>query len=125
MLLDTHTAWWLVRKPEKLGKSLIRKFEKNKAAFFSPISVFELLLKNAKQNMGVPANLAEVFSRSGLLELNLNSEHAVAAMNFSSSISDPFDRLLLAQAEVQQLDFYTKDSKILSLGLENVKDASH
>ena len=125
MLLDTNTAWWLVRKPEKLGKSLIRKFEKNKAAFFSPISVFELLHKNSKQNLGVPANLAEVFSRSGLLELNLNSEHAVAAMNFSSSISDPFYRLLLAQAEVHQLDFYTKDSKILSLGLENVKDPRH
>jgi PIN domain nuclease of toxin-antitoxin system len=124
MLLDTRTAWWLVRKPEMLGKNLVRKFEKNKAAFFSPISVFELLQKNAKQNMGVPANLAEVFFASGLLELNLNSDHAGAAVNFSSSISDPFDRLLLAQAEVQQLDFYTSDSKILSLGIEIVKDAS-
>ncbi len=124
MLLDTHTAWWLVRKPKMLGKNLLRKFERNKAAFFSPISVYELQQKNAKQNMGVPTNLADVFYASGLLELNLNSEHSVAAMNFSSSISDPFDRLLLAQAEVQQLDFYTKDSKILSLGLEIVKDAS-
>lgn len=123
MLLDTHTAWWVIRKPQKLGKAFIRKLDRNRTAFFSPLSIFELLQKNAKQNMGVPANLQRVFLGSGLAELHLTGEHAANALNFNHQLTDPFDRLLLAQAEFEQIDFYTQDSKILSMGLNFVKDA--
>lgn len=123
MLLDSHIVWWLLYEPKKLGKSLVRKLERNSVAFFSSASVYELVTKGLSGKLDLPDDFVSQLSAAGLSEIAFTAEHAAQSRFISRQISDPFDRLLLAQAEFEQIDFYTQDAKILSLGLNFVKDA--
>jgi PIN domain nuclease of toxin-antitoxin system len=88
------------------------------------MTVFELYQKAKKKKLNVPENLVELINQSGLQELQLNSHHAMYSRYISHQITDPVDCLLIAQAKAKKVDFYTSDSKILSLGLDFVKDAT-
>ena len=123
MLLDSHIVWWLLYEPKKLGKSLVRKLERNSVAFFSSASVYELVTRGLSGKLDLPDDFVSQLSAAGLSEITFTSEHAAQSRFVSRQTSDPFDRLLLAQAEFEQIDFYTQDAKILSLGLDFVKDA--
>ena len=124
MLLDSHIVWWLLYEPKKLGKSLVRKLERNSVAFFSSASVYELVTKGLSGKLDLPDNFVSQLSAAGLSEIAFTAEHAAQSRFVSRQISDPFDRLLLAQAEFEQIDFYTQDAKILSLGVDFVRDAA-
>jgi PIN domain nuclease of toxin-antitoxin system len=124
MLLDTHVLWWLLEQPKKLGKNLRAKLSRSSLVLYSPMTVFELYQKAKKKKLNVPENLVELIKQSGLQELQLNSYHAMYSRYISHQITDPIDCLLISQAQAKKVDFYTSDSKILSLGLDFVKDAS-
>lgn len=124
MLLDSHSVWWLLTDQKRIGKTLRQKLERHHACFYSSVSVFELFEKSRKGKLRVPENLVALMQQAGLLELQLNSKHTFDSQFISSQINDPFDRILIAQAQFEKIDFYTGDSKILSLGLDFVKDVS-
>jgi PIN domain nuclease of toxin-antitoxin system len=124
MLLDSQTVWWLLTGDRPVGKSLMQKLNKNHIAFFSAATVFEFFQKAKKGKLRVPDNLVELIRQTGLQELQINAEHASDSRFISPEIYDPFDRMLLAQAQSEKIDFYTSDRKILSLGLDFVKDVS-
>lgn len=124
MLLDSHSVWWFLTNQKRIGKSLRQKLERHHVCFYSPATVFELFQKSRKGKLRVPDNLVELIQQAGLLELPLNSQHAHDSRFISPEIYDPFDRMLLAQAQCEKINFYTSDSKILSLGLEFVKDVA-
>lgn len=62
--------------------------------------------------------------KSGLVELDFNANHAEAIPNFQSlARHDPFDRMILAQAQAEGLTLLTADETLLGLGLNFVVDA--
>lgn len=124
MLLDSHSVWWLLTNQKRIGKSLRQKLDRHQVCFYSPATVFELFQKSRKGKLRIPDNLVELIQQAGLQELPLNSQHAHDSRFISPDIFDPFDRMLLAQAQCEKIDFYTSDAKILSLGLDFVKDVS-
>jgi PIN domain nuclease of toxin-antitoxin system len=124
MLLDSQTVWWLLTEDRPIGKSLLQKLNRHHIAFFSPATVFEFFQKSRKGKLRVPENLVELIRQMGLQELQISAEHASDSRFISPEIYDPFDRMLLAQAQHEKIDFFTSDKKILSLGLDFVKDAS-
>ena len=124
MLLDSQTIWWLLTGEKRVGKTLQHKLDRNHIAYYSAATVFEFLQKERKGKLKVPDNLVELIQQTGLQEMQLSTEHASASRSISSEIYDPFDRMLLAQAQSEKIDFYTSDRKILSLGLDFVKDVS-
>jgi PIN domain nuclease of toxin-antitoxin system len=124
VLLDTHVLWWLLQQPKKLGKNILSELSSSSLVLYSPMTVFELYQKAKKKKLNVPENLVELINQSGLQELQVNSHHAIYSRYISHQITNPIDCLLIAQAQAKKVDFYTSDSKILSLGLNFVKDAS-
>ena len=127
LLLDTHIAIWALNDDPQLSpKARKLLLDSNNIIYYSTISVWEVLLKHAKN----PANLeltASDFSRyclqAGFYPLTLSDKHILAVETLSRPVhakkhNDPFDRLLLAQAKVKEFFFLTHDSLIPDYGEE-------
>ena len=116
LLLDTHLLIWLAEDDDRLSvraRELIR--DPAAEVFFSVASVWELAIKAGlgRDDFQVDVSLL----RSGLLsngfvELSILSEHAVAVAHLAPVHRDPFDRLLVAQAQMEGLTLLTVDPKV-------------
>ncbi|MGH8244126.1 MAG: type II toxin-antitoxin system VapC family toxin [Steroidobacteraceae bacterium] len=113
LLLDTHLLLWAAGQPDRLSAeahALISK--KENELFFSAASLWEVVIKRGlgRQDFEADARLL----RRGLLdngydELPIASEHVVAIEGLPSIHRDPFDRVLLAQAQVEGITLLTAD----------------
>lgn len=126
MLLDTNALIWALSNPSKFGRQFRRRFEGASWAYYSPVSIFELQLLSRKQRgPQLPPNLSKMLQEIGLVELSYSAQAAEAARDFSQLVNtDPFDWMLVSQAASSDVDFYTSDSRLLSLGLSFVKDST-
>jgi PIN domain nuclease of toxin-antitoxin system len=116
LLLDTHLLLWSAGQPERLSKesrALIEAPENE--LFFSSASLWEVVIKRGlgREDFKVDARLL----RRGLLdngysELPIGSEHVVAVENLPSIHKDPFDRVLVAQAQVEGITLLTADPTV-------------
>jgi PIN domain nuclease of toxin-antitoxin system len=114
LLLDTYLLLWAAGQPERLSKeaqSLIDSSENE--LFFSAASLWEIVIKSGldRPDFKVDARLL----RRGLLdngysELPIGSEHAVALESLPPLHKDPFDRILVAQAQVEGITLLTVDA---------------
>jgi PIN domain nuclease of toxin-antitoxin system len=124
ILLDTNVLNNLHTRPALLGKQTVRKLESAKGLFFSPITFFEWLQKD--DYLGTTAKkLASATLAAGIEELPLSARAALESQRFGSLRgSDPLDFLLLSQAAEAEMELYTSDRRLLSLGLDFVKDST-
>jgi len=113
LLLDTHLLLWSAGKPERLSteaRALIETLDNE--LLFSSASLWEVVIKRGlgRVDFKVDARLL----RRGLLdngysELPIGSEHVVAIENLPAIHKDPFDRILVAQAQVEGITLLTAD----------------
>jgi PIN domain nuclease of toxin-antitoxin system len=116
LLLDTHLLLWAAGQPEKLsaaGLALIEAPENQ--LLFSAASLWEIAIKASlgREDFVVEPQLI----RRGLLdngyeELPVNSAHAVALTGLPAIHKDPFDRILVAQAQVEGIMLVTSDDAV-------------
>lgn len=112
LLLDTHVVlWWLADDPT-LSDTLKSVLDSEPDVYLSPVSVWEIAIKQATGKIKEPADLAERLRNSGFKELGVTSEHAVAAGRLPMLHRDPFDRMLVAQARCADLMLVTRDADI-------------
>jgi len=124
VLLDTHVLIWLHREPARIGNQARRAIENASSVYYSPLSLFEFLQKDDEQGSKIKV-LAEASVAAGLVELTLDTNHVMESSRFGSlKNTDPFDRLLISQANCVGMDFYTADIHLLSLGFPVIKDAT-
>lgn len=115
-LLDTNLLLWMSLEPERISSSttdLISNYSHD--LFFSVVSIWEVAIKFAKHPKTFTANPYAL--RTGLLErefqeLPLQSSHAIATLRLPLLHRDPFDRILLAQALVEQIVLLTVDERL-------------
>jgi len=120
VLLDTNALVFYVSGSARFGKKSIRVLD-NWNLFYSPLSLVELRLK-AEKGRFQGALRSEDLSELGLNELTMSAgveDHLV-----SLPTSDPFDRMLVAQAKSAGYNFMTSDSRILESKLDFVLDLS-
>jgi PIN domain nuclease of toxin-antitoxin system len=113
LLLDTHVLLWAAGQPRRLSavaRELVRNPENE--LFFSAASLWEVVIKSTldRNDFKVDARLL----RRGLLdngygELPIHSEHVVAIDSLPAIHKDPFDRILIAQANVEGITLLTAD----------------
>ena len=111
LLLDTHILIWAAAGTLPLRAERLLMDEKN-TLFFSSASIWEITIKLGlnRPDFQIDAELL----REGLLrnhyeELYVTSLHALAAKHLPLLHKDPFDRILLAQAQCEGLTFLTAD----------------
>jgi PIN domain nuclease of toxin-antitoxin system len=116
LLLDTHLLLWAAGQPERLSKEARDLIDSSdNELFFSAASLWEIVIKNGlgRPDFKVDARLL----RRGLLdngysELPIGSEHAVALESLPPIHKDPFDRILVAQAQVEGITLLTMDASV-------------
>jgi PIN domain nuclease of toxin-antitoxin system len=117
LLLDTHTLLWAMTKSRTLPQSAHRLIEDERNdLFFSAISVFEIASKRASGRRSAPTIgadiVAELALRAGLREVPVTHEHAAAVETLAITHPDAFDRVLLAQAQIEGLQLLTHDEDL-------------
>jgi PIN domain nuclease of toxin-antitoxin system len=109
LLLDTHVLlWWF--GAERLIPEAKRVIEApDSEVFVSAASVWEAEIKARTGKLTVRGDLAGQVARDGFTELPVNFAHGVAAAHLPQHHRDPFDRMLVAQAQLESLTLVTRD----------------
>lgn len=115
LLLDTHVLLWVaVGEPELLPASVRALIEdQDNQVFFSAASIWEVAVKSSKERTGFkvdPFLLRRHLLENDYLELVVAGNHAAAVSTLPPIHKDPFDRVLVAQAQAEGLTLLTTDS---------------
>ncbi|MGN9808159.1 type II toxin-antitoxin system VapC family toxin [Micromonospora sp. BQ11] len=89
--------------------------------FLSPVSLWEIAIKQSAGKLGGPPDLAERVRDMGFRELPVTHAHAIAARRLPPHHRDPFDRMLVAQALAENLTLATRDASIALYAVDVLK----
>lgn len=119
LLLDTHVLlWWLSddRKLATSGRQIIAN--PNNDVFVSSASVWEISIKRALGRLEIELDdLENAIARNGFRSLPIGFRHAMTAGRLPAVHRDPFDRMLVAQASVEELRIVSHDRVFERYGL--------
>lgn len=114
LLLDTHCWLWLQAEPERFSPRVLAELRKpTNELFFSAASTWEICIKYALGKLALPLPpkdyIPSRMQRSGTQPLPIAHAHALAVSQLPDHHRDPFDRILIAQAQVENLVVLTAD----------------
>ncbi len=113
LLLDTHVFLWAITDDPKLHREARSLLENASEVYVSAASIWEIAIKARLGKIeAVPQRTALAIEESGFIELPICSRHAIGVHSLPLHHSDPFDRLLIAQAMTEPLRLVTCDSII-------------
>jgi PIN domain nuclease of toxin-antitoxin system len=118
ILLDSHALLWALHDPGRLtarASSTIR--DVRNAVYFSAASAWELEIKAAKGKLTLPDNWLAVAEDTGFLQIPVTAVVARAGARLPWHHSDPFDRVLIAQAVEHELHIVTRDPWVAAYGV--------
>lgn len=122
LLLDTHTLLWFLREPKRLPSKVIEEIESaGEDAAVSVASLWEIAIKVSLNKLHLPKEYEELLPQavpeSGLSLLPIEPRHLAAVRRLPFHHRDPFDRLLVAQAQVEGLALVSRDPRFPPYGI--------
>ncbi len=116
LLLDTHVLLWAAGAPERLPADLREEMESPRTKlFFSAASLWEIAIKSGLGRPGFRVDarlLRRALLENGYTELPVTGAHAVMVDLLPAIHKDPFDRILVAQAQTEGLTLLTADKEV-------------
>lgn len=114
LLLDTHVAIWATNTPDRIPERVRATIvEAGTQAFVSVAAIWEIAIKRSLGRSDAPPVSAHQaiteFEAAGFTLLDMNAAHAAFVERLPPLHADPFDRLMLAQAVVESMQFVTYD----------------
>jgi PIN domain nuclease of toxin-antitoxin system len=109
LLLDTHVLiWWSSGK--QVGQAAADAMRsRDNDVFVSVASIWEAEIKAASGKLRLEADLQAEPGEHGFTSLDISARHAVAAARLPEHHRDPFDRMLVAQAQLEGLTIVSRD----------------
>ncbi len=119
LLLDTHAIlWWLSDAPQ-LGESARKAIaDPQNLVYVSAASIWEASIKSAMGKLTVSDDLDSIVEEEGFIPLPISLYHGKQAGRLPKHHHDPFDRMLIAQAQAEGLKLVTKDKQIALYGID-------
>ena len=114
LLLDTHILLWWLADDSALPAPIKAAIGAPEAEVFaSAVSAWEIAIKQALGRLDFPiAEISTIIERAGLKPLGIAIDHAVRAGGLPPHHGDPFDRMLIAQAQHEGLTLVSVDGMI-------------
>jgi PIN domain nuclease of toxin-antitoxin system len=118
-LLDTHVLIWWLSEPQRLSAEAQRAIrDPSQNVYLSIAAVWEMAIKRALGRLKMPANFPEVLAEQRIALLDIDVRHALAVADLPMIHHDPFDRMQVAQARLENLVLITADTRMLGYDLE-------
>ncbi len=117
LLLDTHTfLWWISDDPKLSAKALELIGDNRNILYWSAASSWEVSIKYALGRLPLPETpeqfLPAELGKNRIESLPIVDAHAFQAGLLPRHHSDPFDRMLVAQAQVESLGLISNDKQL-------------
>ena len=121
LLLDTHAALWIPADDERLGDEARRHLlDGTNRVLLSAAVVWEIAVKRSLGKLEAPEETTQVLLDAGVLPLAMSIEHAAAVEHLPWHHSNPFDRMLVAQALVEGAALVSRDQTLRDYGISIV-----
>lgn len=114
-LLDTHALLWFLRDSPELSKKALKIISTEDEIFVSVASLWEIAIKNSIGKLDLEFSIEEIenlCNEKDITILQINGKQLDKIKLLPKIHSDPFDRLIIAQAQTEELTILTTDSKI-------------
>ena len=121
LLLDSHALLWALHDPARLTPAAARAIsDARREVFFSAASAWELEIKAARGKLALPDDWLAAADATGFRHLSVTAGEARASARLPWHHSDPFDRLLVAQAREHGLVIATRHDVFARYGVETL-----
>ncbi len=118
--MDSHVALWWLDDNAALGPRCRQLIEVADEAYFSAVTPWELGIKRALGKITIPDGLVQALQSGGFIPLAISADHAEHAPTLPAHHRDPFDRMLVAQAQLEVLALVTADEAMRAYEVEVV-----
>jgi len=125
LLLDTHTLIWMASKDDKLSekaKALI--LDTDNELFLSVASIWEMSIKASLGKLMLQQPIEQIITEqvqtNGLQLINIETAHALAVSTLPWHYRDPFDRLIMAQSQLDNLTILGCDTAMDAYEVERI-----
>jgi len=114
-LLDTQCWLWWFAQPEKLSEDVIEQIvDETNEVWFSVASVWEMGIKVSIGKLPLPEPIDDYvptrMTQLGAKSLEIKASHALRVAALPLHHRDPFDRMLIAQAQIEDMTLVSADS---------------
>lgn len=121
LLLDTHVWLWMLSAPERLNAATQSALADSATELWlSVASAWEVAIKHARGKLPLPDPVGDLVAlsseRFGMNVLPIRLPHALTAAELPPHHNDPFDRLLIAQAQLESMTLVTADKLVTKYG---------
>ena len=120
LLLDTHVWLWLLDQPKRIAEPVFRQIDEASELLLSAASIWELAIKAQLGKLGAKSTVAdlrnEILHEMFATELAITASHALVAAQLPMIHRDPFDRMLIAQAQFEGVALVTADADVVRYG---------
>ena len=119
VLLDTHILlWWLADDEQLPAPAAATIADPDTEVVVSAASAWEISVKQAAGRLDAPEDLLDAVAANDFGTLPVTAGHAMAAGQLPAHHADPFDRLLIAQAQIEELTLVSVDSRFADYEVE-------
>jgi PIN domain nuclease of toxin-antitoxin system len=121
LLLDTHALLWALEAPASLRPDARAAIENPRnPVLVSTASAWEMGVKVSVGKLRAPHDLAAQLREKRFTTLPVTLEHGLRVGELPLLHKDPFDRLLVAQAQLEGLTIVTRDPRIAAYDVETL-----
>jgi PIN domain nuclease of toxin-antitoxin system len=113
LIVDTHAALWFLEGDRRLSdtaKALMEDHGVDRR--LSAVSVWEVAVKRSIGKLKASARFHELLYEQGLFPLSVTDAHAIRIAELPFHHRDPFDRMLVAQAQVEGMSIVSADPRL-------------
>jgi PIN domain nuclease of toxin-antitoxin system len=115
LLIDTHAALWLLADDERLSRRADELLaDTSNEVLLSAAVVWEVAIKQSLGKLDAPEGFAGLLLEGGAVGLAISIEHANAVHSLPWHHRDPFDRMLVAQAALEDAVILSNDQRLQS-----------
>lgn len=121
-LLDTHVVLWWLTEPKNIAtkaRNIIANKEEN--IYVSSASLWEMAIKKGVGRLKFPSNLLEIITGEGFNIIPINASESLSVADLPLIHHDPFGRMLVMQAKLNDMILITRDETIMKYPVITLK----
>ena len=122
LLLDTHTLIWVFDKNPTLSQEAHDAIaDGQNEVFVSAVTAWEIAIKRSLKKLELRGDYQNGLRRYRFTPLSISTDHALAVEALPQHHTDPFDRLLIVQAQLENLTLVTRDRRFNAYDVTTIR----